>query len=123
MNPVVINSALNSLARADDKPDVVIIANALRTKNSDSFKKYFVETVVAAERSASDSVPKNYWKERDKAFKQAKAEGKTEEELKAMEEKYLLTRKRAKVFSLGDFGNGFKGYCFIYKGIRVAAVP
>ena len=78
MNPVVINSALNSLARADDKPDVVIIANALRTKNSDSFKKYFVETVVAAERSASDSVPKNYWKERDKAFKQAKAEGKTE---------------------------------------------
>lgn len=123
MNPVVINSALNSLARADDKPDVVIIANALRTKNSDSFKKYFVETVVAAERSASDSVPKNYWKERDKAFKQAKAEGKTGEELKAMEEEYLLTRKRAKVFSLGDFGNGFKGYCFIYKGIRVAAVP
>ncbi len=40
-----------------------------------------------------------------------------------MEEEYLLTRKRAKVFSLGDFGNGFKGYCFIYKGIRVAAVP
>lgn len=123
MHPIVINSALNSLAYGEEKPDVVIIANALRTKDSESFKKYFVETVVTAERAESEPAPKDYWKERNKAFKQAAAEGKTPEELEELEKEYILTRKKAKVFSLGDFGNGYKGYCFMYKGIRVAAVP
>ena len=34
LNPVTINSTLNNLAGAEEKPDVVIIANALRTKDS-----------------------------------------------------------------------------------------
>lgn len=123
MHPVVINSALNTLARADEKPDVVIIANALRSKDSASFRKYFVETVVAAERAESEPAPKDYWKKRNKAFAAAKKEKADEETLAKLEEEYTLSRKKAKVFSLGDFGNGYKGYCFIYKGIRVAAVP
>ena len=123
MTPVVINSALNSLAVAEEKPDVVIIANALRTKDSTSFKKYFVETVVTAERAESEPAPKDYWKNRNKAFAEARKQKKSKEELEALEKEYLLTRKKAKVFSLGDFGNGYKGYCFMYKGIRVAAVP
>lgn len=123
MHPVVINSALNSLAYAEEKPDVVIIANALRTKDSESFKKYFVETVVTAERAESEPAPKDYWKKRKKAFEQAKKENKSEEELEELEKEFILKRKKAKVFSLGDFGNGYKGYCFMYKGIRVAAVP
>ena len=123
MTPVVINSALNSLAFTEEKPDVVIIANALRTKDSTSFKKYFVETVVTAERAESEPAPKDYWKNRNKAFAEARKQKKSKEELEALEKEYLLTRKKAKVFSLGDFGNGYKGYCFMYKGIRVAAVP
>lgn len=122
MSPVTINSTLNRLA-GGEKPDVVIIANALRTKDSASFRKYFVETVVTAERAESEPVPKDYWKKRNKAFAQAKKEKKTQEELEALEKEYALTRKKAKVFSLGDFGNGYRGYCFMYKGIRVAAVP
>ena len=123
LNPVTINSTLNNLAGAEEKPDVVIIANALRTKDSTSFKNYFVETVVTAERAESEPAPKDYWKKRNKAFAEAKKNKAGEEELKKLEEEFTLTRKMAKVFSLGDFGNGFKGYCFIYKGIRVAAVP
>ncbi len=123
MNPVAINSTLNTLARGDEKPDVVIIANALRTKDSSSFKKYFVETVVAAERAETEPAPKDYWKKRNKAFAKAKKDKLSGEELEALKDEYTLQRKKAKVFSLGDFGNGYKGYCFMYKGIRVAAVP
>ena len=45
LTPATINSALNSIAKSSNKPDMVIIANALDTKDSKSFKKYFVETV------------------------------------------------------------------------------
>lgn len=38
MHPTLINAALNGIAGADDKPDVVIVANALRTKDDRSFK-------------------------------------------------------------------------------------
>ena len=57
-----IKSALNEIAKSDNRPDVVIIANALSTKDSSSFRKYFVETVAEAERSENDPTPKNYWK-------------------------------------------------------------
>lgn len=123
MNPVTINSTLNNLAGGEEKPDIVIIANALRTKDSTSFKKYFVETVVTAERAESEPVPKDYWKKRNKAFAEARKKKLEKEKLEELEKEYTLSRKKAKVFSLGDFGNGYKGYCFIYKGIRVAAVP
>ena len=64
LTPATINSALNSIAKSSNKPDMVIIANALDTKDSKSFKKYFVETVVAAERAESNPAPKDYWKQR-----------------------------------------------------------
>ena len=75
MHPTLINSALNSIAQSEDKPDVVIIANALRTKDDRSFKKYFVETVAAAERAENEPAPKDYWKNRRKAFVEAKKNG------------------------------------------------
>ena len=46
-----------------------------------------------------------------------------EEKLAELEKEYTLQRKKAKVFSLGDFGEGYRGYCFIYKDMRVAVVP
>ena len=123
MHPTLINSALNSIAQSEDKPDVVIIANALRTKDDRSFKKYFVETVAAAERAENEPAPKDYWKNRRKAFVEAKKNGAGEEELEKLEKEFTLSRRKSKVFSLGDFGEGYRGYCFIFKGIRVAAVP
>ena len=123
MHPTLINAALNGIAGADDKPDVVIVANALRTKDDRSFKQYFVETVSAAERAENEPAPKDYWKNRRKAFANAKKNGASDEELEALEKEYTLSRRKAKVFSLGDFGEGYRGYCFIYKGIRVACVP
>lgn len=123
LNPSSINGTLNKIAKSDNKPDVVIIANALKTKDNKSFKKYFVETVVAAEHGESEPVPKDYWKRRNKAVRDAKIKKAPPEAIQEIEDSFLLTRKKAKVFSLGDFGNGFGGYCFIYKGIRVAAIP
>lgn len=123
LNSTAINSALNKIAKSGNKPDVVIITNALKSKDSRSFKKYFVETVVAAERGENEPPPKDYWKKRNKAVKEAKKRKASSSEIKELENSLLLTRKKAKVFSLGDFGNGYPGYCFIYKGIRVAAVP
>lgn len=123
MHPTLINAELSSIAKSDDKPDVVIIANALRTKDDRSFKKYFVETVAAAERAENEPVPKDYWKKRRKAVAEAKANGATTQELEALESELDVTRRKAKVFSLGDFGEGYRGYCFVFKGIRVAAVP
>lgn len=123
LSPVTINTSLNELAKSDEKPDVVIIANALRTKDSRSFRRYFVETVVAAERAENEPAPKDYWKKRNKAFAKAKSEKADSERLRELEKEFTLSRKKSKIFSLGDFGNGYRGYCFVYRGIRVAAVP
>ncbi|MDY4711902.1 MAG: class B sortase [Ruminococcus bromii] len=123
LTPATINSALNSIAKSSNKPDMVIIANALDTKDSKSFKKYFVETVVAAERAESTPAPKDYWKQRNRAFAQARKRKASQDELDKLSEEFRLIRKKAKVFPLGDFGNGYKGYCFMYRGIRVATIP
>ena len=123
LQSAAIKLTLNSIANSDKKPDVVIITGALRSKDSESFKKYFVETVVSAEHEVNEPAPKDYWKRRNAAFKEARQRNANAEEFKALEEEFELTRKKAKVFSLGDFGNGYKGYAFIYKGMRVAAVP
>lgn len=118
-----IKSALNEIAKSDNRPDVVIIANALSTKDSSSFRKYFVETVAEAERSENDPTPKNYWKNRDKAFNEAKKRGASQEELDELENEYRLYKKKSKVFKLGELGNGYKGYCFMFKGLQVAVLP
>ncbi len=123
LRPTAVNSTLNKIAKSENKPDVVIITNALRTKDSKSFKKYFVETVVAAEHDVNEPAPKDYWKKRNKAIKQAKIQKRPPEEIEELEKSFLLTRKKSKVFTLGDFGNGYTGYCFMYKGVKVAAVP
>lgn len=123
MNSTAINGTLNKIAKSESKPDVVIIANALKTKDSRSFKKYFVETVAAAERAENEPPPKDYWKKRNKAIKEAKIRKASDSEIAELEESFKLTRQKAKVFSMGDFGNGYPGYCFVYRGILVAAVP
>ena len=111
-----IREALTAVSRTTEKPDVAIVTGALRTKDNTSFKKYFVESIAASERAENEPAPKDYWKKRNAAFKQARANGAGKEELEALEKEFELTRKKVKVFSLGDFGNGYKGYAFVYRG-------
>lgn len=118
-----IKASLDEIAKSNNKPDVVIIANALSTTDSTSFRKYFVETVAEAEHSANERVPKDYWKKRDKAFAAAKKRGADSAEFEALEKEFKLYRKKSKVFKLGEFGNGYKGYCFMFKGLQVAVLP
>ena len=118
-----IKMALSSIAKSDEKPDLAIVTGALKSKDNSSFKKYLVESVVAAEKAVNEPVPKDYWKSRNAAFKAAKARNASKEELEELEKSFELTRKKAKVFSLGDFGNGYKGYAFMFDGMRVAVVP
>lgn len=118
-----IKMALSSIAKSDEKPDLAIVTGALKSKDNSSFKKYMVESVAASEKAENEPAPKDYWKRRNAAFKEARAKKASREELEALEKEYELTRKKVKVFSLGDFGNGYKGYAFMYDGMRVAAVP
>lgn len=123
LNGKKIRAELNAIAAAEKKPDVVVIANALSTTDSKSFRKYFVETVAEAERFENDPVPKKYWKNRDAAFKKAKKEGADQERLDELTEEFRLIKKKSKVFKLGEFGNGYNGYCFMFKGLQVAVLP
>ena len=118
-----IKAALTSISKRSDKPDILIVTGALKTKDNTSFKKYFVESVVASERSVNEPPPKDYWKKRNAAMKEARQKKLSKEEIRELEKEWELTRKKAKVFSLGDFGKGYKGYAFIFNGVRVAAVP
>lgn len=118
-----IKMTLSSIAKSYNKPDIAIVTGALKSKDNSSFKKYLVESVVAAEKAVNEPVPKDYWKSRNAAFKAAKARNASKEELEELEKSFELTRKKAKVFSLGDFGNGYKGYAFMFDGMRVAVVP
>ena len=34
-----------------------------------------------------------------------------------------MFRKKSRIFSLKDMGNGYRGYCFMYRGIQVAVLP
>ncbi len=118
-----IKAALTSISKRSDKPDILIVTGALKTKDNTSFKKYFVESVVASERSVNEPPPKDYWKKRNAAMKEARQKKLSKEEIRELEKEWELTRKKAKIFSLGDFGNGYKGYAFIFNDVRVAAVP
>ena len=90
LNSSAINGTLNKIAKSDSKPDVVIITNALRTRDSRSFKKYFVETVAAAERGENEPPPKDYWKNRNKAIKDAKLRKAPKEEIDELEESFFF---------------------------------
>ncbi len=123
LRPLSIKSAVQTSADNPEKPDVIIIANALSTKDSSSFKKYFAETVAAAEHALNEPAPKDYWKKRRAAFSKAKKQGASKEELDLLEKEFTLHRKKARVFCMGDFGNGYKGYCFMFNGVKVGVLP
>ena len=77
----------------DDSTKLYIFANALNTSDSSSFKALFYEFITAQEA-----------------------------ELTADEDHEGMIPK-IKIFSLGDMGNGYKGYCFRHKGKIFIAAP
>lgn len=118
-----IIAALDKCADNEEKPAVVIVANALSDKGADSFKRHFSEVVEQAERAERVKVPKDYWKKHDKALKNAKKLKLSDEKVQGIKDSFKLYRKKSKIFNLGDLGNGCKGFCFMYKGMRVAVLP
>lgn len=118
-----IIAALNELAKGDRVPRQVVIAEALTTKDSTSFRKKFAEVVAAAEKYENTPVPKDYWRKRNLDFLNAKKRKASKEEMEQLEDKYRMFRKKSRIFSLNDMGNGYRGYCFIYRGMQVAVLP
>lgn len=88
-----IKKALATSLSDSDKPDMILVANALTTKDSTSFRELFADIVTEAESKIQD--------------KQKKSK----------------TKKKIKIFTLGDMGQGYKGYCFNYLGTKVAVLP
>lgn len=118
-----IIKALDKCADNEEKPSVVIVANALSDKGADSFKRHFSEVVAQAEKAEKPKVPKDYWKKRNKALRNAKKLKLSDEKVENIKESFKLYRKKSKIFNLGDLGNGCKGFCFMYKGMQVAVLP
>ena len=118
-----IISALDKCADNNEKPSVVILANALSDKGADSFKKHFSEVVAQAEKAEKPKAPKDYWKKRTKALKNAEKLKLSDERVQEIKDSFKLYRKKSKIFNLGDLGNGCKGFCFMYKGMKVTALP
>lgn len=118
-----IIASLDKSAEIPNKPEFIVIANALSNKGVKSFKKHFAEVVAEAERAEQDELPKDYWKRRNKAFRQARKRGIHGKELQDLQQEFRVYKKKSKIFNLGDFGNGCKGYCFMYKGMKVAVLP
>lgn len=118
-----IIDSLNASASTPEKPDMVIIAGALSNIGAKCFKKHFSQVVAEAERAEKPDVPKDYWKQRNRALRKAKKSGADKEEIEKIADSFRLYKRKSKVFNLGDFGKGYKGYCFMFKGIKVAVLP
>lgn len=88
-----IISALNELAKSEKAPDQVVIAEALTTKDSTSFRKKFAEVVAASEKYENTPVPKDYWRKRNLDFLDAKKRKADKEEMEQLEDKYRMFRK------------------------------
>ena len=80
-----IISALNELAKSEKAPDQVVIAEALTTKDSTSFRKKFAEVVAASEKYENTPVPKDYWRKRNLDFLNAKKRKADKEEMEQLE--------------------------------------
>ncbi len=118
-----IKAAVCEISAKESRPDAVIVADALSSEDSTSFRKLFADTVAYAEHNANKPADKEYWKKRNNAFKEAKKRKADKEELEQLKGEFKLVRKKMKIFDLGDFGNGYKGYCFMYEGVKIGVLP
>ncbi len=104
-----IKKALETSVASENKPDMIVVANALTSCDSSSFKTLFSDIIAECEAEIQDPPPAKHRKKQ------------SDEENPQNLEKYYV--KKIKVFSMGDLGKGYKGFCFTYKGIKVAVLP
>lgn len=79
------------MSLSSDSPDIFIFSNALYTSDSSSFKSAFYEFIT------------------------------TQEAMLSVDGEHENTTPKIKIFSLGNLGYGYKGYCFrIYEKIFIA---
>lgn len=93
LDPEKIDTALKGSMESSDAPDFYLFLNALNTSDSASFKENFYEFITSQE---------------------AKLEEK---------EEYRNKAPKIKIFSLGDLGNGYRGYCFRIFEKRFVVMP
>lgn len=77
----------------DSDSDIFIFANALSSTDNSSFRKLFYRIIDNIESSIGS------------------------------DEKHHKLTPKLRVFSLGNLGNGYKGYCFSFSGKRFIALP
>jgi sortase B len=88
---------------SSEPADIFLFANALCTSDSSSFKELFYELISELEAS----LPK------EEEFSELPRHAPKEEK----------PTPKIKIFSLGDLGGCYKGYCFLYQGKLFVAVP
>ena len=108
-----IKKAISASAESDSKPDMIVIANALSSCDSSSFKTLFADIISEFEDEIQDPPPA-------KSKKKKPSDGDSTQDNQE-EQKYYI--KKIKIFSMGDLGNGYKGFCFTCKGIRIVVLP
>lgn len=116
LNKQRIKKALDTCASSESKPNIVVVTNALTTCDSTSFKGLFADIIAEYEDEIQDPPP-----QKQKKLKRTDNKTSPEEENLENSQKYFV--KKVKVFSMGDLGNGYKGFCFIYKDIRIVVLP
>lgn len=95
-NSQKVKKALSVSVEDEEKPDMIVIANALNTTSSASFRDLFADAITDLEKTQEVIVDK-----KDKTS----------------------IKKKVKIHSLGDFGENYKAYCFIYSGVKVVVLP
>jgi len=91
-----IKEALKESMEDSESPDMIIIANALTTEGTTSFRKLLTKSVSFLESS------------------QKAAHNKHEQ---------VVYRRKIKIHTMEELGNGYKGYCFKYFNTRVVVLP
>lgn len=90
-----IKKALLQSLEDSQSPDMIVIANALSTTDASSFKQLLADIITDAEKQIQQ-------KDTSKDSK---------------------IKKKIKIQSIGDLGNGYKGYCFIYFNTKIVVLP
>lgn len=97
LNAKRLTDALNESIGMDENVDVFIVANLLDSQDNSSFKEYFAEFVAQQEQIIQKNDDES--------------------------EEHPGKCKKVKIYSLGDLGNGYRGFCFSVNDKKIIALP
>ncbi|MDR0914004.1 MAG: class B sortase [Oscillospiraceae bacterium] len=122
-----IYEALEVSTNDANPPEMIVLVNALSTSSSESFRDIFSRTIINYEKEQPlQEVAKA--EKATTADKQESADQTTPEDAKKPKKfgkkaTPAMLKSKVKIHSLGNCGNEYRGYCFLYKGIKVVALP